>query len=183
MQCKQCKRWSWGLPKQVLQGTGTWTSTVRVRPGLKHWHRQWWIAADFCDRLHSNQVLYNEQWILRFLKNNIYFNIWMSFKVTYCKPFQIRFFCSCDSSTWQDFNWQNAVRSDSAAVKNLFTIRCSIITNRHSWLTTGAQFCKSLFGKTLSWPPYVTDADIIFSSCFFFLLLSYFPRLISAVAD
>ena len=38
---------------------------------------------------------------------------------------------------------------------------------------------------TYLWPPSIADADIIFSSCGFFLLLSSssFPRLISAVAD
>jgi len=35
------------------------------------------------------------------------------------------------------------------------------------------------------WPPCIADADIIFLSCgfFFYLLLSFFPRLFSAVAD
>jgi len=33
------------------------------------------------------------------------------------------------------------------------------------------------------WPPCVADADIIFCRCGFYLLLSFFPRLISAVAD
>ena len=133
MQCEQCKRWSWGLPKQVLQGTGTWTSTIRVRPGLKHWHRQWWIAADFCDRLHSNQVLYNKQWILRFLKNNIYFNIWMTLQA-----FSNDFFCSFAAP--DKISTDRTLCGHWPAVKNLFTIRCSIITNRHSGLTTGASF-------------------------------------------
>ena len=34
----------------------------------------------------------------------------------------------------------------------------------------------------LLWPPCVADADIIFSSCGFFFLSSFFPHLISAVA-
>jgi len=33
------------------------------------------------------------------------------------------------------------------------------------------------------WPPCVADADITFLPCGFFYLLSFFPRLISAVAD
>jgi len=34
------------------------------------------------------------------------------------------------------------------------------------------------------WPPCVADADIIFLPCgFFFFLSSFFPRLISTVAD
>ena len=35
----------------------------------------------------------------------------------------------------------------------------------------------------LLWPPCVADADIIFLPCGFFYLLSFFPRLISAIAD
>jgi len=46
---------------------------------------------------------------------------------------------------------------------------------------------KTLFQNNqlmLLWPPYVTGQAIIFSSCgFFFLSFSFFPRLISAVAD
>jgi len=38
--------------------------------------------------------------------------------------------------------------------------------------------------RHLLWPPCVADADIIFSSCgFFYLSSSFFPRLISAVAE
>ena len=35
----------------------------------------------------------------------------------------------------------------------------------------------------LLWSPYVIGQTIIFSSCFFLLSSSFFPRLISAVAD
>jgi len=35
----------------------------------------------------------------------------------------------------------------------------------------------------LLWPPCVADADIIFLPCRLFYVLSFFPRLISAVAD
>jgi len=35
----------------------------------------------------------------------------------------------------------------------------------------------------LLWPPCVADADIIFLPCGFYRLSSFFPRLISAVAD
>jgi len=42
----------------------------------------------------------------------------------------------------------------------------------------------SLDHQSFLWPPFVADADIISLSCFFFLLyFSFFPRLISAVAD
>jgi len=35
----------------------------------------------------------------------------------------------------------------------------------------------------LLWPPYVTEHAIIFLPCDLYLLLSFFPRLISAVGD
>jgi len=37
--------------------------------------------------------------------------------------------------------------------------------------------------KHCLWPPCVADADIIFLPCSLFYLLSFFHRLISAVAD
>jgi len=37
--------------------------------------------------------------------------------------------------------------------------------------------------ESLLWPPCVADADIIFLPCDFYLLLSFFPRLLSAVGD
>ena len=41
----------------------------------------------------------------------------------------------------------------------------------------------SLVLLLLLWPPYVIGGAIIFLPCSFFLLLSFFPRLISAVGD
>jgi len=35
----------------------------------------------------------------------------------------------------------------------------------------------------LLWPPYEIGQNVIFSSCRLFYLLSFFPRLISAVGD
>jgi len=42
-----------------------------------------------------------------------------------------------------------------------------------------------IFNRSFLWSPYVIGQTIIFSSCgfFFLLLLSFFPRLISAVGD
>jgi len=51
--------------------------------------------------------------------------------------------------------------------------------------TTTKQFHMLLwsFNVAFLWPPCVADADIISLPCGFFFLLSFFPRLISAVAD
>jgi len=44
--------------------------------------------------------------------------------------------------------------------------------------------CVSLsFVSDSLWSPFVIGQTIIFSSCFFFLLLLFFPRLISAVGN
>ena len=61
---------------------------------------------------------------------------------------------------------------------------CALHRNLHSSRgNLGAPVYTRFSTPDLLWSPYVIGHTIIFSSCGFFLLLSFFPRLISAVGD
>ena len=75
---------------------------------------------------------------------------------------------------------------------NLRSFMTSVFTDRKSFITNLCMTAKIercnvtyCFGSSWSllWSPYVIGQTIIFSSCFFLLLRSFFPRLISAVGD
>ena len=88
---------------------------------------------------------------------------------------------------------RSAVYSLQHRVRQRSDYRCLLQT--HCWLRTVKKLCCNNQQSFLPacpcwqqlaswWLPCIADADIIFSSCcFFYLSSSFFPRLISAVAD